>query len=114
MRAAPSLAEAEADSQALQKAVRSATMRLQFADRLQQRLTNIAENLTRLAKLMQSIDLPITDAQWSEYLDTTRAKFTMEQERQMFDVMFGTATEPGPAASDTSVLFDTEANETGG
>lgn len=109
----------EADSWALQEAVRNASMRLQFADRLEQRLSNVSRNLNGLAKLMQSIDLPITDTQWKTCLETMRSTFTMEQERQMFDVVFATAApivdpEPNMGASQGPLLFDGEVtNESG-
>ena len=100
-----------ADGKALQQAVQNAFMRLQFADRLNQRLSNVSTNLAGLAGLMQSTDLPITDIKWAEFLKQTRATFTMEPERQMFDALFaasvtGGGTEPAmdvaqrPAAGD--------------
>jgi len=63
-------------------------MRLQFADRLNQRLSNVVKNLTDLAKLMNSSDLPITQAKWAGYLNEARTTFTMELERKMFDAVF--------------------------
>lgn len=118
-KASPAADTGEADSRALQEAVRRASMRLQFADRLEQRLSNVSRNLTGLAKLMQSIDLPITDAQWKECLEAMRSTFTMEQERRMFDAMFDAAAPiAGPkldiGASPGPILFDGEAtNESG-
>ena len=115
----PEACPATTESRALQEAVRSATMHLQFGDRLQQRLSNISTNLAGLAKLMQSIDLPITDSEWGACLGSTRATFTMEQERRMFDVMFGAAlptthSEPDTGVFQGPILFDGEAgNERG-
>ncbi len=115
----PEAGPAKTESRALQETMRSATMHLQFGDRLQQRLSNISTNLAGLAKLMQSIDLPITDSEWGACLDATRATFTMEQERRMFDAMFGAALptahpEPDTGASQGPILFDGEAgNERG-
>lgn len=77
-----------ADSRALQQTLQNAVMRLQFADRLNQRLSNVSRNLTNLAGLMQSTDLPITDTRWTGFLKETRVMFTVEPERQMFDAMF--------------------------
>ena len=102
-----------ADSRALQLAVQKASMRLQFADRLNQRLSNVRKNLVALAELMQSTDLPIVDSSWIGFLKQTRATFTMEQERQMFDAMFAASAavdgaDPATEASHGPTLFDGE------
>jgi len=99
---------------ALQETLQRACTRLQFADRLCQRLSNVSTNLAGLAKLMRSEDLPITDKQWGACLDAMRANFTMEQERQMFDATFkGGATNvnagAGSCPSDELTLFDKKA-----
>ena len=77
--------------QALQQAAQDAYMRLQFADRLNQRLSNVSTNLTGLAELMQCNDLSIAGNQWTEFLKQTRRTFTTESERQMFDARFAAA-----------------------
>ncbi len=74
--------------QALQLSVQNACIRLQFSDRLNQRLSNVAKNLTNLAKLMNSSDVPITEAKWAGFLDAARITFTTELERNMFDAVF--------------------------
>lgn len=86
-------------SQPLKEAALNASSRLQFADRMSQRLSNTASNLTALAQLMQTTDRPISDEDWSTFLDAARARFTMEHERRMFDAVFETAG-PAPPASD--------------
>jgi hypothetical protein len=91
-----------ANSAALQRAVENSSTRLQFADRLSQRLSNVSTNLVGLADLMQSSNLPITDTQRSDLLERTRATFTMEQERQMFDALFASPT----AAADAAAQID--------
>ena len=100
-----------ADPQALQQAVRNITTRLQFADRLNQRLSNVSNSLVGLAELMESTDLPITNIKWTGFLNQTRATFTMEQERQMFDAIFGASatvvdTDPTTDASQDLTIFD--------
>ncbi len=77
-----------ADCQALQQAVRKVCIRMQFADRLNQRLSNVAKNLAGLAELMKSSDLPITADKWTEFLNEARTTFTTERERKMFDTVF--------------------------
>ena len=105
-----------ADSEALQQAVQNVTTRLQFADRLNQRLSNVSKNLSGLAELMQSTDLPITDIKWSAFLNETRATFTMKQERQMFDAMFGAPTaaigvDPATDTSQNLTIFDGDSRD---
>lgn len=102
------------DLRALQEALQRACTRLQFADRLCQRLSNVSTNLAGLAKLMQSEDLPIADTRWSAFLEAMRANYTMEQERQMFDAILegGTKNANSAAAScpsDELTLFDRKA-----
>ena len=87
------------DSQPLKEAALNASSRLQFADRMSQRLSNTASNLAALAQLMQTTERPISDEDWSTFLDAARARFTMEHERRMFDAVFETAG-PAPPASD--------------
>lgn len=103
--------EFELVSRALQESARTASTRLQFADRLEQRLLNVSRNLAGLARLMRSIDLPITEVEWVACLAATRATFTIEQERQMFDAAFDTPAaevHTGAAQSPEPVLFDAE------
>ncbi len=104
------------DSGPLKEAVRNASQRLQFADRLSQRLSNTAANLAALADFMQADEQPVSDEGWSAFLDAARARFTMEQERRMFDAIFGTA--PSVEAVDAKqhaagehLLFDVEGDE---
>ncbi len=84
----PANESASGAGQALQQAVQNAYSRLQFADRLNQRLSNVSTNLTGIAELMQSNELSITGNKWTEFLKQTRRTFTMESERQMFDALF--------------------------
>jgi len=98
-------------SQALQESVRTASTRLQFADRLQQRLLNVAKNLANLARLMRSTELPISTTEWTRCLAATRVTFTMEQERQMFDAVFNASADgihTGEVQHPEPVLFDVE------
>ena len=89
----PTNESASGAGQALQQAVQDAYIRLQFADRLNQRLSNVSTNLTGLAELMQANDLSIADIEWTEFLKQTRRTFTMKSERQMFDALFAAAGE---------------------
>ncbi len=100
-----------ADSHALQKAVNDATTRLQFADRLHQRLSNISKNLVGLAKLTHAKGPRIANHDWAEFLKEARATYTMEQERQMFDAVFeesaaANGAEPAMVATQDATLFE--------
>ena len=104
------------DSRPLREAVRSASSRLQFADRLNQRLSNTAANLAALAEFMRASEQPISDAGWPVFLDAARARFTMEQERRMFDAVFGTApstdaVDAGRQGPGEHLLFDVDIDE---
>ena len=106
----------KADAQALQQAVQDASLRLQFIDRLNQRLSNVSSNLAGLAEFMQSADLPISEIAWSRFLEETRETFTMTQERQMFDALFRDPTATSGAelamnASQDITLFDGDAGD---
>ncbi len=87
----PANESASGAGQALQQAVQNAYSRLQFADRLNQRLSNVSTNLTGLAELMQANELSIAGNKWTEFLKQARRTFTMEPERQMFDALFAAA-----------------------
>jgi hypothetical protein len=65
----PANESASGDGQALQQAVQNAYIRLQFADRLNQRLSNVSTNLTGLAELMQANELSIAGNKWAEFLN---------------------------------------------
>ena len=97
------------DPERLQRLAMDASSKLQFADRLHQRLSNVSGNLTALAELLTSIGGPITDQRWSEFLHAARHRFTMEQERVTFDVAFGADMDSGPrkepVSTDGSVIF---------
>lgn len=103
-------------SNAATDAVNTLFLRLQFTDRLNQRVSNVQHNLVQLATYMRSRK-PLARQPWFELLEQARATFTMEHEREMFDAVFGAArglaNAPFPkptesAQSNTHVLFDQE------
>ncbi len=105
-------------SESLRQAAASASSRLQFADRLSQRMSNVSSNLNALAVLMKSSDGPLTHERWQGFLLEARGRFTMEQERRMFDAVFGTSTSEQDVvenndASDDLIFFDTGASRGG-
>jgi len=107
-----------ADALALQEAAQDASLRLQFIDRLNQRLSNVSRNLLGLVELMQSTDLPISEIAWSRFLEEARETFTVTQERQMFDALFSASAatmgaEPAMNSSQNPTLFDGDASDDG-
>lgn len=93
----------------LNRAILAATARLQFADRMHQRLDNIAGNLDSLSQALGAN--PGQDIEWNELLCKLRNNYTMESERAMFDArLFGERLadpEGGPASE--PLLFTDEA-----
>lgn len=99
------------------ESVNSLYVRLQFADRLSQRLSNIKLNLGRLASSMFCDQRPVSDATWTQLLEQARATFTMEEEREIFDAEFSgsifaksriAASDVESSLSDDSVIFSHE------
>jgi len=79
--------------ESMSEAMSLALVKLQFADRLGQRLSNVRDNLARLAELMSSPDVSVTEKSWSDFLVDVRASFTMEDERRIFDAIVGNSAE---------------------
>ena len=108
----PSIAatQAQAHLQALRLAALSASAKLQFADRLQQRLSNVTANLNGLADIVRTRPDGMDESRWSEYLQMARATYTMQEERHMFDRIFVSAVddveELTPRSDGGDELFD--------
>ena len=82
---------ATTDDGTIQTKVQHACSRLQFADRLSQRLANVSSNLGVFADLLRTTPLPLERAHWNALLDTMQANFTMADERLMFRTAFDAA-----------------------
>lgn len=81
--------------------------RLQFADRLHQRLSNVQGNLDALAELMGQPD--VSPGRWTQFLQDSRDNFTMEHERELFDRVLQEDLGSPPAndsQTDNIALFD--------
>lgn len=79
--------------------------RLQSVDRLMQRLSNVQLNLDRLAKFVTAETQIPRVSQWSEFMEQTRASFTMEQERALFDEMLSEYSKASSSSDDDITLF---------
>jgi len=65
--------------------VHSAIIAFQFYDKLSQRLDHVKESLSSLTSLISNpVDL-YSPVAWQELQETIRSKYTMEEERLMFD-----------------------------
>lgn len=82
--------------------------RLQSVDRLMQRLTNVQSNLVNLADYVLREADSEGEMSWSLLCDQTRQRFTMEQERNMFDNLLGDSSMNTPLVSPSLTFFSDE------
>lgn len=85
--------------------------RLQSVDRFMQRLSNIQTNLEQLAPYLRDRGNPNRVHAWSDLVARTRATFTMEHEREIFDSMLGEPRGYESCSNDGLTLFDDEMND---
>lgn len=71
-------------STALDK-VHSAIIAFQFYDKLSQRLDHVSQSLSSLTALISNPTELYSPIAWQGLQETIRSKYTMEEERQMFD-----------------------------
>lgn len=81
----------QADQQAMFQEMGAAMAKLQFADRLSQRLLNVANNLEQLGSFLSEHNGKIDQHSWEEILDKVNFHFSMESERQLLDEIIGVA-----------------------
>jgi chaperonin cofactor prefoldin len=78
--------------QDLQSDVQNAVMDFQFFDRLAQRLSHVKESLKELGEVLTDttrIHLPTI---WSDLQNNLKSRYTMQCEREMFDMMLAGAS----------------------
>ena len=74
--------------------VQSAIIAFQFYDKLTQRLDHVSHSLTALTQLIADPSALYSPPQWQALQDSIRNKYTMEEERRMFDkVLSGVSIE---------------------
>ncbi len=71
----------------LAKKIEAAIMAIQFYDAMTQKLTHISENLRALADSMTDPGPVNRHGAWHALKQQTRARFTMESERRVFDAL---------------------------
>ncbi|MGH8606531.1 MAG: STAS domain-containing protein [Gammaproteobacteria bacterium] len=82
----------ESYRQAIAKNVSAAVVGLQFYDQLVQRLSHARDGLACLAELVVDESRARLPAAWSDLMQTLRAKYSMSQERSLFDILMNGAT----------------------
>lgn len=63
-------------------------VKLQFIDRIEQRLSNVKKNCQLLASFIESNEGNLEDNFWPEFIVKARQGFTMESEKVIFDNFF--------------------------
>ena len=87
----------------LQPIIMEAVTRLQFADRLGQRLNNACRNLHASVEFLRRGDPSSAHSEKAAFLQSVRSSFTMEQERDMFDALFPALTDDfGASAAESN------------
>lgn len=93
---APSLADKMNELQqklmAIQSDVQTAVMDFQFFDRLAQRLAHVKESLEELGDLLRDEHQIHQPNVWSDLQNNLKNRYTMQCEREMFDLMLNGAS----------------------
>lgn len=74
-------------SEAVIGQIQSAVIAFQFYDKLSQRLSHVSHSIGTLAALISSPVKLYNPTEWQSLQDQIRSKYTMEEERQMFDAI---------------------------
>ncbi len=74
-------------SEAVIGQMQSAVIAFQFYDKLSQRLSHVSHSIGTLAALISSPAKLYNPAEWQNLQSQIRSKYTMEEERQMFDAI---------------------------
>jgi len=82
----------ESYRQAIAKNVNAAVVGLQFYDQLVQRLSHVRDGLACSAELVVDESRASLPAAWGDLMQTLRAKYSMSQERSLFDTLMNGAT----------------------
>ncbi len=93
-------AAGNADAADAAEAMNSLFVHLQFADRLDQQVSNVRKNLLLLAGFVAG-----DEADWAALLERARGSYTMEDERRAFDRAFGGPAHAAAAADERIELF---------
>lgn len=67
--------------------IQASIVAFQFYDRMQQCLQHVTSNLKGLSELVENQDRLYDLAEWQEFQNQIRARYTMESEKLMFDAI---------------------------
>lgn len=98
----------ETDEQVMIQEMNAAIAKLQFADRLSQRLSNVANNLEKLGSFLLEHHGKVNHQSLEEILEEINFKFSMESERRLLNEIIGVAAECGekePSKDNIPELF---------
>lgn len=85
--------------------VQSAIIAFQFYDKLTQRLDHVSQSLTSLSQLIADPTSLYSPPQWRSLQESIRSKYTMEEERRMFDkVLAGASIDEALAEFNTEMM----------
>ncbi len=82
----------ETTCQNLADKVQSAIVAFQFYDRLTQNLAHVSNGLSDLGDLVSDNSRLYNPAQWAELQESLRSRYTMQEEREMFDMILNGAS----------------------
>lgn len=93
--------------------VHSSIIAFQFYDKLSQRLDHVSLSLSSLSQLIADPNSLYSPLEWKKLQEQIRSKYTMEEEREMFDnVISGMAIEDALAAfREAKTLTNEQADE---
>jgi len=92
--------------------VQSAIIAFQFYDKLTQRLDHVSGSLGDLTSIISDPELLYSPVEWRGLQESIRSKYTMAEERNMFDkVISGTPIEQALAEFREEILVKEESNE---
>jgi len=80
-------AEIQDNTQLVSAKVRQAIVAFQFYDKLVQRLAHVCHSLEGLSNLVSDAERLYIPAQWVALQELVRSKYTMVEEREMFDAV---------------------------
>lgn len=85
-------AEIQSDTQLVAQKVKQAIVAFQFYDKLVQRLDHVCLSLAGLSRLVSDRQRLYSPDEWKELQDEILAKYTMIEERTMFEAVLNGAT----------------------
>jgi hypothetical protein len=92
--------------------VQSAIIAFQFYDKLTQRIDHVSHSLSSLSALIANPATLYSPPAWQELQQSIRSKYTMEEERRMFDkVLSGTPIDVALAEFKTEMLEKNDSGE---